>query len=113
MGGVWIFNDGISQLVENPLAVPMNENNTTGVKGKVLVHLATNQEVTSYETLDQKLREAGWTRFWDGDDSLRQYHKSDCCNNLISLPKSFAHMKSMHMYDIVVKNPHTFRVRDK
>lgn len=112
MGGVWVFNDGITKLIENPLAVPINENNMTGVKRKVLVHLASNEAMTSHEILEQKLREAGWTRYWDGDTSLRQYHKSDCCCDLISLPKSFAYMKSMHMYDIVVKNPNAFRVRD-
>lgn len=107
-----MFKDGMTKLTENPQGVSVNEENMTGERRKVLVHLASNEAVTSYEILDQKLRESGWTRYWDGDSTQRQYHKSDCCNDLISLPMSFAYMRSMHMYDIVVKNPHAFRVRD-
>ncbi|XP_024358882.1 flowering-promoting factor 1 [Physcomitrium patens] len=112
MGGVWIFKDGFTQLVENPLAEPLDGRNMTGVRRKVLVHVATNESIINYDQLEQKLREKGWTRYYAGDPNLRQYHKSDCTNDLISLPKSFAYIRTMHMYDIVVKVPNTFVVRD-
>lgn len=107
-----MFKDGFTQLVENPLAEPLNGRNMTGVRRKVLVHVATNESIINYDQLEQKLREKGWTRYYAGDPNLRQYHKSDCTNDLISLPKSFAYIRTMHMYDIVVKVPNTFVVRD-
>ena len=112
MGGVWMFKDGVTRLVENPLAEPVDSRNMTGVRRKVLVYVATNEAITNYDQLEQKLREKGWTRYYDGDSNLRQYHKSDSSNDLISLPKSFAYIKTMHMYDIVVKVPNAFSVRD-
>lgn len=107
-----MFKDGVTRLVENPLAEPADNRSMTSVRRKVLVYVATNEAITNYEQLEQKLREKGWTRYYAGDSSLRQYHKSDSCNDLISLPKSFAYIKTMHMYDIVVKVPNAFSVRD-
>lgn len=112
MGGVWMFKDGVTRLVENPLAEPVDNRNMTGVRRKVLVYVATNEAITNYDQLEQKLMEKGWTRYYAGDSNLRQYHKSDSSNDLISLPKSFAYIKTMHMYDIVVKVPNAFSVRD-
>lgn len=111
MAGVWVFKDGVTRLVENPL-VESVERNMVGVRRKVLVHLPSNQSITSYEQLEEKLGERGWEPYLDGDRSLRQYHKSQHTNELISLPKSFSSFKTMHMYDIVVKVPNTFQVRD-
>lgn len=107
-----MFKDGVTRLVENPLAEPVDANNMTGVRRKVLVHIASNEAITSYDQLEHKLRERGWTRYYGGYSNLRQYHKSDSSNDLISLPQSFSYLKTMHMYDIVVKVPNAFSVRD-
>lgn len=107
-----MFKDGVTRLVENPLAEPEDSRNMTGVRRKVLVHIATNEVITNYDQLERILREKGWTRYYAGDSNLRQYHKSDRSNDLISLPKSFAYIKTMHLYDIVVKVPNVFSVSD-
>ncbi|URE29925.1 flp1 flp1 (fpf1-like protein 1) [Musa troglodytarum] len=52
----------------------------------------------------------GWERYYD-DPGLLQFHKRSSVD-LISLPKEFSRFKSMHMYDIVVKNRESFRVVD-
>ncbi|GJZ63215.1 flowering-promoting factor 1-like protein 3 [Tanacetum coccineum] len=101
MSGVWVFKkNGVVKLVENPGAS----------RGKVLVHLPTNEVVTSYEVLERMLTSIGWERYYD-DPNLFQFHKRSTVH-LISLPKSFKKLKSMHMYDIVVKNRNVFEVRD-
>lgn len=107
-----MFKDGVASLVENPLAEPADSSNMSGARRKVLVYLATNETITNYEQLEEKLHENGWTRYYAGDSNRRQYHKSESSNDLISLPKSFAYIKTMHMYDIVVKVPNAFSVRD-
>ncbi|KAI3828506.1 hypothetical protein L1987_02607 [Smallanthus sonchifolius] len=101
MSGVWVFKNGIVRLVENPGA---------GSCGKVLVHAPTNEVVTSYEVLERMLTSLGWERYYD-DPDLLQFHKRSTVH-LISLPKNFKKLKSMHMYDIVVKNRNVFEVRD-
>lgn len=98
MSGVWVFKNGVVRLVENP------------GRGKVLVHLPTNEVVTSYEVLERMLTSIGWERYYD-DPDLFQFHKRSTIH-LISLPKNFKKLKSMHMYDIVVKNRNVFEVRD-
>ncbi|PHT33130.1 hypothetical protein CQW23_29467 [Capsicum baccatum] len=55
---------------------------TTG-RRKVLVHVPSDEVISCYENLERKLCNLGWERF-----------------------------KSMHMYDIVVKNRNEFEVRD-
>ncbi|KAF3623757.1 putative protein phosphatase 2C 40-like [Capsicum annuum] len=55
----------------------------TNGRRKVLVHVASDEVITCYENLERKLCNLGWERF-----------------------------KSMHMYDIVVKNRNEFEVRD-
>ncbi|KAM7463066.1 hypothetical protein LguiA_031187 [Lonicera macranthoides] len=77
---------------------------------KVLVHLQSNEVITSYAVLERKLLALGWERYYD-DPDLLQYHKRSTVH-LISLPKDFNKFKSMHMYDIVVKNRNVFEVRD-
>lgn len=105
--GVWVFkNNGVMQLVENP-----GEHGGATTKRKVLVHLPTGQVVSSYTCLDQILRGLGWERYYSGDPDLFQFHKHSSID-LISLPKDFAKFNSIYMYDIVVKNPNVFHVRD-
>ncbi|KAF8394561.1 hypothetical protein HHK36_020773 [Tetracentron sinense] len=100
MSGVWVFNNGVVRLVENP-----------ATESKVLVHTASNEVITSYADLERKLLLLGWERYYDDLDYL-QFHKP-LTVHLISLPKDFSRFKSMHMYDIVVKNRNIFEVRDK
>ncbi|KAK4405575.1 Flowering-promoting factor 1-like protein 3 [Sesamum angolense] len=77
---------------------------------KVLVHLPTNEVIKSYSVLERKLSCLGWERYYE-DPELLQFHKRSTVH-LISLPKDFNKFKSMHMYDIVVKNRNEFEVRD-
>ncbi|CAH1415031.1 unnamed protein product [Lactuca virosa] len=106
MSGVWVFKNGVVRLVENP--------GSDSFKGsgqrKVLVHVSTNEVVTSYEVLERILLSVGWERYYD-DPDLFQFHKRSSVH-LVSLPKDFNKLKSMHMYDIVVKNRNVFEVRD-
>ncbi|KAM3357870.1 flowering-promoting factor 1-like protein 3 [Capsicum galapagoense] len=105
MSGVWVFKNGVVRLVENP----GDCHGATG-RRKVLVHLASNEVISSYASLERKLYSLGWERYYD-DPDLLQYHKRSTVH-LISLPQDFNRFKSMHMYDIVVKNRNEFEVRD-
>ncbi|KAL3648702.1 hypothetical protein CASFOL_005105 [Castilleja foliolosa] len=101
MSGVWVFKNGVVRLVEN----------TGECHGKkMLVHLASDEIISSYSVLESKLSSLGWERYYD-DPDLLQFHKRSTVH-LISLPKNFNKFKSMHMYDIVVKNRYEFEVRD-
>ncbi|XP_057793741.1 flowering-promoting factor 1-like [Salvia miltiorrhiza] len=113
MSGVWVFkNNGVMQLVENPGASDYAESKRGATsKRKVLVHLPSGQVVSSYSCLDQILRGLGWERYYGGDPDLYQFHKHSSID-LISLPKDFNKFNSIYMYDIVVKNPNLFHVRD-
>ncbi|GLJ04867.1 hypothetical protein SUGI_0005070 [Cryptomeria japonica] len=110
MSGVWIFKNGVARLVPN--AIDATEEMESQSKRKVLVHLPTNQTITSYADLEQKLLALGWERYPNEDPHLLQYHKPSSPLHLISLPRNFSKFKSMHMYDIVVKNRSFFEVRD-
>ncbi|KAL9314828.1 hypothetical protein ACSQ67_020280 [Phaseolus vulgaris] len=99
MYGVWVFNKGVARLVESP-----------NYERKVLVHSTSNEIITSYTVLEHKLSSLGWERYYDDPDLLR-FHKRSIVH-LISLPRDFNEFKSMHMYDIVVKNKNYFEVRD-
>ncbi|KAK9266312.1 hypothetical protein L1049_017329 [Liquidambar formosana] len=101
MSGVWYFTNGVIRL-ENPGAESQGR--------KVLVHTPTNEFITSYAALERKLSSLGWERYYD-DPDLLQFHKRSTVH-LISLPKDFNNFRSMHMYDIVVKNRNMFEVRD-
>ncbi|KAI6684010.1 hypothetical protein NL676_029923 [Syzygium grande] len=106
MSGVWVFKNGVVRLVENPGAEV-----SSGIgRRKVLVHTPTNEVITSYSDLERKLSSLGWERYYD-DPELLQFHKRSTVD-LISLPKDFNKFKSMHMFDIVVKNRNIFEVRD-
>ncbi|KAJ9535932.1 hypothetical protein OSB04_un000900 [Centaurea solstitialis] len=94
MSGVWVFKNGVVRLQDNPSFQGSS-------RRKVLVHVATNQVVTSYEVLERMLLPLGWERYYN-DPDLFQFHRSSSVH-LISLPKDFNKLKSMHLYDIVVK----------
>ncbi|KAK8550621.1 hypothetical protein V6N13_119136 [Hibiscus sabdariffa] len=98
MSGVWVFNNGVYRLESSP-------------RRRVLVHLPSAEVVSSYSSLDRILRGLGWERYYGGDPDLYQFHKQSSID-LISLPKDFSKFCSVHMYDIVVKNPNVFHVRD-
>ncbi|XP_019054796.1 PREDICTED: flowering-promoting factor 1-like protein 3 [Nelumbo nucifera] len=112
MSGVWVFKNGVVRLVENPAAEPLDGSSrqASTTRRKVLVHTPTNEVMTSYAVLERKLLELGWERYYD-DPDLFQFHKPSTVH-LISLPREFSRFRSMHMYDIVVKNRNSFEVRD-
>ncbi|XP_072959920.1 flowering-promoting factor 1-like protein 1 [Typha angustifolia] len=105
MSGVWVFKNGVLRLVKNPA----DEQSST-VRRKALLHTPTNEVIASYASLERKLTSLGWERYYE-DPDLLQFHKRPSLD-LISLPKDFSRFKSMHMYDIVVKNRESFRVID-
>ncbi|KAD3641742.1 hypothetical protein E3N88_30966 [Mikania micrantha] len=98
--------NGVVQLVDSPTS----DSFQGSARRKVLVHVPTNEVVTSYYMLERILLSLGWERYYD-DPDLLQFHKR-LTMHLISLPKDFNKFKSMHMFDIVVKNRHMFEVRD-
>lgn len=106
MSGVWVFNKkGVVRLVEVPGVVPGNNS-----RRKVLVHVPTNEVITSYEMLEQKLAPLGWERYHHNPE-LVQFHQRSSVH-LISLPMDFSRLTSVHMYDVVVKSRNVFEVRD-
>ncbi|CAH1427568.1 unnamed protein product [Lactuca virosa] len=106
MSGVWVFKNGVVRLVESRGADPLQG----PTRGKVLVHLPTNEVVTSYKVLERILTSLGWERY-NNDPDVLQFRKTMTIHH-ISLPKDFNKFKSAHIYDIVVKNPNVFEVRD-
>ncbi|XP_022138062.1 flowering-promoting factor 1-like protein 4 [Momordica charantia] len=102
MSGVWVFDDnGVIRL-----AAAEGE----ARRRKVLVHTPTNEEMTSYTVLKNKLRSVGWEVYYE-DSEMVQFHKPSSVD-LISLPADFAKLKPRHLYDIVVRNRNLFQVRD-
>ncbi|XP_076943700.1 flowering-promoting factor 1-like [Bidens hawaiensis] len=107
MSGVWVFKqNGVVQLVDSP----GSDSCQGSARRKVLVHVATNEVVTSYNVLERILSSYGWERYYD-DPDLLQFHKRSTVH-LISLPRDFNKLKSMNIFDIVVKNRNIFEVRD-
>jgi len=102
MSGVWVFKNGVVRL--DPGDQSSNQ------RRKVLVHTPTNEVITCYSDLERMLTSLGWERYYE-DPDLLQFHKRSTVH-LISLPRDFGRFKSMHMYDIVVKNKNIFEVRD-
>ncbi|XP_078159185.1 flowering-promoting factor 1-like protein 2 [Carex rostrata] len=98
MAGVWVFKNGIVRLVESS-------------KRKSLLYVPTNEVIDSYSSLQNKLLRLGWERYDCDHSEFLQFHKSTSVD-LISLPRNFNHFRSVHMYDIVVKNREIFRVID-
>ncbi|CAN6468527.1 unnamed protein product [Victoria cruziana] len=111
MSGVWVFNkNGVARLVQNPGAEPIDGTSPSSARRKVLVHIPSNDVMTSYALLERKLLNLGWQRYYD-DPDLIQFHKEESID-LISLPRDFSRFKTMHMYDVVIKNRNVFEVRD-
>jgi len=113
MSGVWMFNNnGVIRLVENPYVEQGSGSNQACRQRsrKVLVYLPTGQVISSYQALEQILKELGWEVYFGGDPDLYQFHKRSSID-LISLPGDFSKFSSVYMYDIVVKNPNVFHVR--
>ncbi|KAL9439799.1 hypothetical protein AB3S75_018635 [Citrus x aurantiifolia] len=109
MSGVWVFNtNGVIRLIENPQAESQGSSSS---RRKVLVYLPTGEVVSSYSSLEQILTGLGWERYYGGDPDLFQFHKHSSID-LISLPRDFSKFNSVYMYDIVIKNPNVFHVRD-
>ncbi|XP_054789254.1 flowering-promoting factor 1 [Prosopis cineraria] len=114
MSGVWVFKNGVYRLVENPQAEGSEggrHGKGSGSRKKVLVYLPTGEVVSSYGFLEQILTGLGWERYYGGDPDLYQFHKHSSID-LISLPRDFSKFNSIYMYDIVIKNPNVFHVRD-
>ncbi|XP_018723646.2 flowering-promoting factor 1-like protein 3 [Eucalyptus grandis] len=106
MNGVSVFKNGVGRLAEDP-----GSEVSGGIgRRKVLIHIPTNEVITSYADLERKLSSLGWERYYN-DPELLRFHKRSTLD-LISVPKDFKKLKSVHMYDIVVKNPNIFKVRD-
>ncbi|XP_031498413.1 flowering-promoting factor 1-like protein 3 [Nymphaea colorata] len=110
MSGVWVFKNGVARLVSNPAVEPIDGIEPTCTRRKVLVYVPTNEVITSYALLERKLLSLGWEHYYD-DPDLLQFHKTSSIH-LISLPRDFSRFKSVHMFDIVVKNRNVFEVRD-
>ncbi|OWM74091.1 flowering-promoting factor 1-like protein 3 [Punica granatum] len=110
MSGVWVFKGGVVRLVENSRPDSLTDSNNQSYRKKVLVYTPTNEVITSYVVLERILSTLGWERYYD-DPDLLQFHKRSTVN-IVSLPRDFSKFKSMHMYDIVVKNRNMFEVRD-
>ncbi|WOK94376.1 flowering-promoting factor 1-like protein 3 [Canna indica] len=107
MSGVWVFKRGVMTR-ETPAAGGGNGGEASGgsLRRKVLVHLATNEVVTSNEMLGRKLAEHGWERYPSTPDLIQFHQRSSV--HLISVPRDFSRFTSVHMYDIVVKCRNVF-----
>ncbi|XP_051220475.1 flowering-promoting factor 1-like protein 1 [Lolium perenne] len=103
MSGVWVFKNGVVRLVEGP-----SESGCGQPVRKTLLHTPSGEAMCSHEALERKLLDLGWERYHDAPE-LVQYQKRSSVQ-LISLPKDFNKVKSMHMYDVVVKNRDAFQV---
>lgn len=110
MSGVWVFKNGVIRL-ENPQAESNDGRQGGSGQRKVLIYLPTGEVVSSYNSLERILRELGWERYYGGDPDFFQFHKSSSID-LISLPREFSKFTSIYMYDLVIKNPNVFYVRD-
>ncbi|GLT58319.1 hypothetical protein SLA2020_312210 [Shorea laevis] len=113
MSSVWVFKNSVIRLIENPQAESKDgrHGSASSRRSKVLVHLPTGELISSYSSLEQILRGLGWERYYGGDPDLFQFHKHSSID-LISLPKDFSKFNTVYMYDIVIKNPNVFHVRD-
>ncbi|KAJ3679480.1 hypothetical protein LUZ60_017491 [Juncus effusus] len=108
MSGVWVFRDGVVRNIGNS-GVDESGGTSSG-RRKVLIHVPTNETITSYEMLERKLAGLGWERYLS-DPDLVQFHQRSTVH-LISLPRDFSRLHSQNMYDIVVKTRNVFEVRD-
>eukprot|EP00250_Pteridium_aquilinum_P029399 c3925_g1_i1 orf=7-360(-) len=116
MAGVWVFKNGVAKLVQNPMVESIDGNEMEVEQGrrKALVYLPTNEVVCSYRELEEKLFKLGWERYPNHEEPEKlQYHRCYSSSLLISLPRDFSKFKTMHMFDIVLKNRESFEVRDQ
>ncbi|GMP83958.1 hypothetical protein CsSME_00037685 [Camellia sinensis var. sinensis] len=114
MSGVWVFEEnGVYRRVENRSAAEQQDGRQGNASGRrtALVYLASGEVVSSYTSLERILTSLGWERYYGGGPDLFQFHKQSG-NDLISLPRDFSRFSSVHMYDIVIKNPNVFHVRE-
>uniref|UniRef100_A0A7N0U8B4 Uncharacterized protein n=1 Tax=Kalanchoe fedtschenkoi TaxID=63787 RepID=A0A7N0U8B4_KALFE len=112
MSGVWMFEqNGVIRLVDHPSSG--RQAMMGSGKRKVLVHLPTGEVISGYTMLEPILKGLGWERYYGGENSFEfmQFHRKGSID-LISLPKEFPKFNSIYMYDLVIKNPNTFQVRD-
>ncbi|KAH7438680.1 hypothetical protein KP509_04G026300, partial [Ceratopteris richardii] len=113
MAGVWVFKNGVAKLVQNPMVEIVERRKQLVWRQKALVYLPTNEVVSSYSELEEKLRGLGWERYpYNRDPDKLQFHRGISSKLLISLPRDYAKFKTMHMFDIVLKNRDFFEVRD-
>ncbi|KAF7008794.1 hypothetical protein CFC21_023479 [Triticum aestivum] len=108
MTGVWVFEDGIVRRADSE--APGRSGGSGARPGKVLVHVPSGEVVTTYGVLERRLQELGWERYLN-DPCLLQFHQRSTVH-LISVPRDFARLKLVHMYDVVVKTRNVFEVRD-
>ncbi|XP_072996677.1 flowering-promoting factor 1-like protein 2 [Typha latifolia] len=117
MSGVWVFRNGTVRLIEKPTKEQLEEQSPCAAregKPSVLVHVPTGRRVQSHEELEHHLAELGWVRYDTGQrKELIQYHRGESSIDLISLPRRFSDVRSMHMYDIAVKNRSAFVVQER
>ncbi|XP_010922314.1 flowering-promoting factor 1-like protein 3 [Elaeis guineensis] len=118
MSGVWVFKNGVARRIENPTresfeSAPASAGGGGGGRRSELVYAPTGELVGSHEELERRLGELGWVRYQAGRPELIQYHRGAASPDLISLPRRFADLRSIHMYDIAFKNRSFFLVRDR
>ncbi|XP_044969171.1 flowering-promoting factor 1-like protein 5 [Hordeum vulgare subsp. vulgare] len=107
-GGVWVFRkDGVMEL----MSAGVQPSAAAAPSKKALVYVPANETMRSLEALEQRLGSLGWERYYENRDIV-QLHRRDGGVDLIALPRDFAKFRSTHMYDIVVKNRHHFKVVD-
>ncbi|KAH7285109.1 hypothetical protein KP509_33G013400 [Ceratopteris richardii] len=82
---------------------------------KLLVYRATDEVISSYEALEAKLFALGWERNTSCSVTVRRYHRTETgpFSQLLVLPNlEFRHLKTIHLYNIVVQTRTAFEVRD-
>ncbi|KAL5974000.1 hypothetical protein ACLOJK_030660 [Asimina triloba] len=110
MTGVWVFDGGVMRPSSPSSPAGKGQSSKAPRRRKVLVYTPTTEVITSYTLLEQKLTTLGWERYYDNPNFI-QFHKQSSID-LISLPPDFSKFTSVYMYDIVLKNPNKFEVKD-
>ncbi|XP_078438328.1 flowering-promoting factor 1-like protein 3 [Wolffia australiana] len=103
MAGVWVFDNGMVRLLQRPKRLGRRTE---------LIYSPTGEMVTSHEMLEEKLHSLGWVRYPLNDPEVILFHRSASSVLLITVPRDFSKISSMHMFDIAVKTRHVFLVRD-
>ncbi|MCO5604425.1 hypothetical protein L7F22_058590 [Adiantum nelumboides] len=82
---------------------------------KLLVYRASDEVISSYDALEAKLFALGWERDTECFVGIRRYHRTESgpFSQLLVLPNlEFRHLKTIHLYNIVVQSRTAFEVRD-